>query len=139
MAVDPGGTTGWCLWDDEAPAPLAAEDQPYDFLRKAHLLLQRDDADRSTVVCERFVITAATAKKSQQPDALHQIGALGYLARYEAGLDVHFQNPADVMRLATDERLRKLGWYVPGKGHANDALRHLAVWCAKSGRIELPL
>ena len=35
------------------------------------------------------------------------------------------------MTFATDDKLRRLGWYKPGKGHANDAARHLLLWFAK--------
>jgi hypothetical protein len=41
------------------------------------------------------------------------------------------------MRLFPDSKLKSLGWYVPGKGHANDSLRHLARACAKRKLIRV--
>lgn len=138
LAVDPGGTTGWSLLTEPGGKPHSAQDKPYDFERKAHLLLNQDDASDALIVVERFTITAATAKKSQQPDALKQIGALEYLARCYAGLDLNYQSPAEVMRLVTDTRLRALGWYIPGKEHSNDSLRHMVAFLAKRGEIRIP-
>lgn len=138
LAVDPGGTTGWSLFRNSAEKPESFQDTPYDFQCKAHDLLMQDDARDALLVVERFTITAATAKKSQQPEALYQIGTLKYLAERLAGLSLNFQSPAEVMRLVTDQRLKSLGWYVPGREHSNDSLRHLVTFLAKRGEIRIP-
>ncbi len=138
LAIDPGGTTGWAHIKNGDEKPQAFQDKPYDFLLKVHGLLSKTDARDAIIVCERFTITAATAKKSQQPEALEQIGAVRYLARYYADLDLHMQGPVEVMRLVDNRRLKALGWYVPGRDHSNDALRHLATYLAKRNELRLP-
>lgn len=75
------------------------------------------------VVCESYIITGATAAKSQQLDALYIIGALERQCR-KLGHPFHLQPPS-AKAFAPDDKLKALGWYTPGKGHSNDAARHL--------------
>jgi len=138
MAVDPGGTTGWCLLRAGETIPETFQHTPYEFEKKAHEIFQRPDARNAILIVERFTITAATAKKSQQPEALEIIGTLKYLAKFYAKLTPNFQSPADVMRLVTDQRLKALGWYRPGIPHGMDSLRHLAAALARRGELRLP-
>jgi hypothetical protein len=137
--VDPGGTTGYATYAaGEIVEELTGQLPPQPYLELAHDLF-RSRPTGGRLVVERFMITVATAKKSFQPDALEQIGALRYLARVECELELEMQTPAEVMRLVTDARLRELGWYRPGRVHCNDALRHLAVALLKSRELVLPL
>lgn len=138
MAVDPGGTTGFATWrHGEIWGDFTGQAPPQEFLELAHqLMVQHCFGGR--LVVERFVITVATAKKSPQPEALEQIGALRYLARIECGMELEMQTPAEAMGLVPDKRLRALGWYRPGQVHANDALRHLGLALAKTREITLP-
>ena len=43
----------------------------------------------------------------------------------------HEQRPAEAKKFATDDKLKALGWYKGGFGHADDAARHLLVFLAK--------
>lgn len=89
------------------------------------------------LVIERFTLNAGSMRKSREGmhHAIETIGVLRFLAMQEGWPDPEFQLPADVMRIVDNEALRSLGWYARSQGHANDALRHLAVWALKSGRI----
>jgi hypothetical protein len=136
LAVDPGKVTGWAMWgttDDEVPR---ADQLPMTlFLSTAEALMDRGSFD--TVVVEDYLITAATLRKTRGELnwSLEQLGVLRWLARkYE--LRFVTQRPADAKRFATDEKLRRLGWYrsTPG-GHANDALRHLLLYLANADRL----
>jgi hypothetical protein len=71
-----------------------------------------------------------------QPEALHCIGAVEYLA-HKTGMKVAKQSPAQGKTFATNAKLKKVGWYhaTPG-GHANDALRHLLRYTVKRGLVE---
>lgn len=140
LAVDPGETTGWAVYDLDAGA-LIPSDRP----RQApylEFLLRTDEFSahfprRATVVVERFTVTTQTAKHSAQPHALRVTGALEYLAHRDGqDFDATSQPPAAAMKLADNDVLRGLGWYRRGEEHANDALRHVVLWLAREGRIQ---
>ena len=142
IAVDPGGTTGMALGrhhEDEFKVVDARQFAPFDFCCWAEVWLSTETGpvdEDIRVACERFTITERTLKVSRQYDALEQIGVLRFLCqRY--GRTFEFQQPADVMRLFPDRWLKERGWYVPGQGHANDALRHLAYRAARLGLIRI--
>lgn len=87
------------------------------------------------VVCENFFITSQTAKKTPAPWSLKLIGVAEYLCqKYDRKFTL--QAPADAKRLATDTRLKALGWYSGGEGHQDDSARHLLVYCLKNGIID---
>ena len=85
------------------------------------------------VVCESFTVNAGTAKKdpSAYPDVFSLIGTIRYLA-WANGAEFHFQTPAEAKSFATNDKLRRLGWYKGGAGHADDASRHLLTFLAKN-------
>jgi hypothetical protein len=140
LAVDPGLTTGWATID----APNHPEFQSgmiqgryafYDWLYGqfsswTHASLQEQSIQPLTLVVEKFTITEATAKKSPQPDPLYIIGHLDAIAHRDA-LEMVFQLPSQAMSFATNDKLKAVGWYKPGKGHDNDAARHLMLYAVK--------
>lgn len=134
IAVDPGGTTGYCSWSDEdegEPEFSAGQEAS----RNGFIdMVQRRAMWTDVIVCEDFRITMQTAKKSAQPDALKIIGALDYLA-WKYGAKFVLQTPADAKRFGTDVRLRKAGFWTPGRRHANDAARHLFLHLCKTGLL----
>jgi len=134
LAVDPGGTCGYAyLLNDDTV--FASQLPPLEFLTCAHSWLS--DFPEMECVVERYTITQRTIKLSRQSDALEVTGALRYLAHAYGGREIVLQQPADVMRLFTNDRLKELGWYVPGKEHACDALRHLGYRMTRSGQLAL--
>lgn len=87
-------------------------------------------------MCERFIINARTAKLTQSPWSLEQIGALRFMCKK---FDIEFvlQNAADAKRFATDKRLNDFGWpKPPGAGHARDAQRHLLIFLVNKRLID---
>lgn len=144
LAVDPGGTCGFAytycdeIDDSTTCLPFAEQLPPQEFLVWAHSSV----GDLTVVpdlelVVEKFTITQRTLTNSPQHDAIEVIGALRYLMRAYREAELVMQQPAEVMRLFSDTRLKELGWYRPGKVHANDALRHLGYRLAKRGLLEL--
>lgn len=129
LAVDPGKKTGWASFDTTTMVLSGATEAPAnEFLdkivpwidRSAGLVLAR-------IIVERFVITTETAKKGVGDEhwSIEQMGVLRHHARW-AGLEFDgTQTLSNAGKFAPNERLRAVGWYVPGRGHANDALRHL--------------
>lgn len=133
LAVDPGGTTGWAFRRPQ-DGVISGQDDFNSFVYDADRLV-RNQVD--VVVCERYVITAETLRKSRQTTALEVIGFLRG-ACYINGAEFVLQSPGDAKRFATDERLKSAGWYVPGQPHANDAARHLLLYLVKNGQMEVP-
>ena len=85
------------------------------------------------VICESFTVNAGTAKKdpSAYPDVFSLIGTIRYLA-WANGAEFHFQTPAEAKSFATNDKLKRLGWYKGAPGHADDASRHLLTFLAKN-------
>ena len=130
-ACDPGGTTGWAFFNPARPESFESwQSDGEGWLRELTNVdgcIGRD----SIIVCERFTIRQNTHKLSA--DAFEQttdtIGALRYIAAAE-GCPFIRQTPAQAKAFATDDKLRKLGWYTPGLPHGNDAARHLLTYLA---------
>ena len=88
------------------------------------------------VVCERFVITVQTAKKSPQGWSLEIIGSLKQTMRDfgRSEEEIFFQKPSDAMNLFPNPALKKLGyWHKGGAGHALDSLRHGLTYLSGNG------
>jgi len=137
LAVDPGGTTGLALYDERPsyhptdPGLLPAEFyswQEDDYEGVARRILSNAKPGRlDALVCEGFHIRGNTHKLDA--GAFNQTTDLIGACRYAAFLaDIPFirQTPAQAKGFATDDKLRKLGWWSTGSaGHDNDAARHL--------------
>lgn len=126
LAVDPGGTSGIALWSGGDTPPPVEERNPYETIEIVERWLQRVE-ENGVVVVERFTIGPQTLKNSRQYDAIEIIGALRYLS-LKHGAEFVLQAPADAKRLMTNDVLRRLGWYVTGRDHGRDALRHLGLY-----------
>lgn len=134
IAVDPGLTTGWAALYPDGEFRSGETKGPYEFLRTVYRLL-KDQAFDWTLVVERYTITPETIKKSRQTDALEIIGALKFFAKhYNTGWAM--QTPAEAKSFATDAKLRRMGWYQQGLGHANDASRHLLCYAVRNKLID---
>lgn len=132
IAVDPGKMTGWASFTLGEFHSGQTESAPY--LMWFDETLQR--GIRPIIVCEDFIYTAATAKKTRQTWSTESIGVLRFLsAKY--GLTFTLQAPVDAKKFATNDKLKSMDWYTPTKGgHANDAARHLLLYCVKNNLID---
>lgn len=123
LSLDPGGTTGYALfdYDDDSDAVVTESGQISDGLKgfmKWYGAFTFDAFD--FVVCESFTLRTGV----KFPD-LSPVYIIGALEAYEdaLGKKVIYQPPTS-KPLCDDYTLKKLGIYTPGQGHANDALRH---------------
>lgn len=143
LAVDPGKATGIAIisWESEDQDPrveYSTEVQPEDFADeiKQGLLYNQNELEQFYVACESFTINAQTAKNSQAPWSLENIGVLKHLCR-EAGYPVEniaFQAPVNAKNMFPNPALKTLGtWHRGGEGHANDAIRHGLLRLVKAG------
>lgn len=135
IAVDPGLTTGWAILDPDGGFRSGEVKGPYHFLVRIYEMVRSQAFDYDLVV-ERYTITPETAKKSRQSDPLEIIGALKFMAAYyKAGFSM--QGPAEAKAFSTDSKLKRMGWFTPGMGHANDAARHLLCYSVNKGYVPL--
>lgn len=137
MTIDPGPSTGLATWSPRTdPMPFSTtlpRIEAEDFIAER---IKPDGTGATLVIIESFIISMATAKKSRAgSESIEMIGMTRYLCRI-AGIPLIESRPADVMRFATDDKLRRIGWYVTGPDHARDALRHLLTFAAETSIID---
>lgn len=146
ITIDPGVTTGYgsgaVFAHGEIECEFGQNSDQLDFCAwlDAELREERETEGQTApivVVCEEFRITQATLRKSRQTASLELIGVARWLAdKWDAQFVL--QAPADAKRLGTDARLKALGWWTPGKDHANDAARHMLLYAVRN-RLVNPL
>lgn len=87
--------------------------------------------DRLTIGWELYLTTVGGGKSGSPRWAHEAIGAIEQTARQlQRRWDVELATPvpAASRSIITDTILKRLGWYRPGKPHANDAARHLGAY-----------
>ena len=122
LCLDPGGTTGVALIEyNEETAPEVIFTKQIGNGLQGFLNWHWDeleDIDFDTIVCESFTLREGVYGVDLSP--VYVIGAL------EALYPVHdkiYQAPS-TKPLCSNERLKDMGLYEPGRDHAMDALRH---------------
>ncbi len=140
LSVDPGKMTGvalfgWSGEPEDSPEVLYSgevDEEEFAGVIKS-LLARKEEFEEFKVVAEQFTINLQTAKKSQAPFSLEQIGVLKYLCRESKIHEVFFQSPVDAKNMFPNPKLKKLEiWHKGGEGHALDALRHGLLLLVKS-------
>lgn len=129
LAVDPGKATGIALfsWDvGQQPTLLASWETQIDTYAQV-IRWALATYPNLEVVCEKFTITAQTAKNSQAPFSLEHIGIYRQCL-IDVGRDpysIKMQTPTDAKNMFPNPKLKKLGfWHKGGEGHALDGIRH---------------
>lgn len=136
LALDPGLRTGWALWHDEQfTCGISDPEDSWDVMDRLSTLL--GEVEGSTVICEKFTITAATGKKSTigMNWPLELTGVARMLA---ARHDLAFvqQTPAQMKTYATRAKLEAYGFWRPGReDHHMDAAGHLLLFLRKNNLI----
>jgi hypothetical protein len=132
LSLDPGVTTGWALWS--CGSLLGAGE--YDEVATGNLI-DHFTKTGGVVVCEAYIITAETLRRSRQTASLELIGVAKHFARTRDCTFV-MQTASSAKKFCTDDRLRAAGWKQRGLGHADDALRHLCTYLVKNKLMEVP-
>lgn len=131
ITVDPGVTTGFGRAVlDQGQFTDVWFDQDTDEGRFLGIVWDelRENGQDTVIVCEAYIITAETLRKTRQTASLELIGALRWMAGFH-GAHFELQQPAQAKKLATDARLKAIGWWnKTTRDHANDAARHLFLW-----------
>ena len=128
LSIDPGLTTGVAWFDDDfgfESREIAGRYDLYDFVAPLVAL-----CPKLTVIIERWDVRKDTFGKSAQEDARYIIGYIDGICQ-ATGVPYVEQRPAEAKSFASNAKLKKLGWFQGGEGHADDASRHLLVYLAK--------
>lgn len=135
LALDPGGMSGLALVKRDGPEVVRTGEEDYvGTIRFIQQVLIEYGPDQVDLVCEEFLITVETAKKTQQTDALELKGAMKTLALLYGGGPVVMQRPGDSMKTFNNKQLRAVNlWHVGGAGHAKEALRHVLLYLVRTG------
>jgi hypothetical protein len=120
LAVDPGETTGWCVF--EYGRLTQAGQCPGD---PVHLdgLITRLNPD--IIVCEEYRIYGWKAKRHAWSDVptLRLIGGIQMICT-QRNIPMVLQGAQQAKGFSKDDKLRAWGLYQVGKRHANDSIRH---------------
>jgi hypothetical protein len=122
LSLDPGGTTGYAIIE-------VSEDTELEVLKMGQIKNSLkgfldfhwdvlDDWKIDKIVCESFNLREGIY--GADLSAVYIIGALEAL--YPT-IEINYQEPA-LKPLCDNDRLKRLGLYIPGKEHAMDAVRH---------------
>lgn len=135
LAVDPGHVTGFWWIDPENDVIDGGQ------LEHEQALFWMDALFESrrgiTVVCENFQVTQRTVMQhSNRQWSLEQIGVLRWWLLKERYDSLVMQSPSSAKSFATNEKLKRIGWYKKGKEHCRDAARHALVYATKNGIID---
>lgn len=133
--LDPGKTTGFVTYDRELdvfiPWELNFKDTCTKLMTAPAVALEGG----LLLAIEAFIITPQTAKNTQAPWSLELIGVARMVSEVYLQRPLIIQQVASAKRFSTDTRLKRMGWYSRGKGHANDASRHLLLLMATRGML----
>lgn len=127
-AFDPGQTTGWChlsVFENEVGVFNCGEADHFQignmlYDNPALKAAVKNTSVDTIFVAERFTMTS---KVSPAPWSLETIGLIRYFASFYQ-IPFYLQTPSQAKTLVSNDILKKLGLYNPGKGHAMDATRH---------------
>lgn len=131
VGIDPGKTTGFAFY---SPDSTECGCQQSDYTHDAFLqVLNYFHPD--FIVCESFV---HTHRDAVDYTPVEYIGLVKWFVE-RRGIELIMQTPGYGKGYFTNEKLKKLGLYLAGKGHAMDAYRHLLQFRMQSGLFDLRL
>ena len=137
VSIDPGKITGYVYIDTEKNDSLRSMEISNWFEVGSILEKDLDTDSEARVVMERFIINAGTHKKGVQDEPRDIIGLTKYITLKYTGTPVKLQTASEAKTFSTNEKLKKIGfWHTGGKGHANDAFRHLLVYMVNNRLID---
>jgi len=147
IALDPGGTTGWAMWQDTtimAGADLGwpwnhftcGQIGPEEHHDDLYILLETQQTHPFTVVCETFEFRQSdNHREGTNLMSREYIGVAKLFVRQRSFVkdgvaQVRYvpQSPSQGKGFVSDEKLKVMGLWVPGQKHARDALRHLVYY-----------
>lgn len=140
FAIDPGEKTGVAIWDDEAKTLVTHEVVTIDDEGIDELVKLIDTWGPKLLIVEDFVLRPSgiqsTARSGLSPVRITSL-LMGFLRGRALNNEdaycpaIELQMPAQAKGFATNERLKRWGWWVKGSAHKRDAVRHLLLYASK--------
>lgn len=132
VGIDPGDTTGVFIFYPDNKNKLHRvihhELDQIQFMQMLYAWNGAFNSKRINFIVEDFIITAQTGKKTRQPYSLENIGMMKYMTEMHPSWSLHLQTPSE-RKFSTDTKLKAIDWWSDkGKGHSNDAARHVLKW-----------
>lgn len=136
IGLDPGESTGLLglrVDRDHVDVFLRYQGVPPDALHQLEKVVRDVNVwnEPTLIAAERFTTTDRTGKRSSQPTPQRVLGAAEQLTYAYTNVEFILQQPADAKKLASNDRLRELGFYTradlvgrPDANDVNDAARH---------------
>ena len=133
LALDPGKTTGMSIWgyDTETPLTLIGSGQIEGGVEGFLEYLYPTDGKFmiwDVIVSESFVLDGRTPNPDVTP--LHIEGILESHA-HRTNCQLRFQRN-NFKKHVDNDKLKEFGFYVKGKPHAMDSMRHALAWAKTS-------
>ena len=122
IGLDPGGTTGYCLYDPFTREVTVQKLGPHEHHSRlwTSLIVHRPQK----IICERF--DHRPNQKAANLISREYIGIAKLYVATHSGVELVMQTQLKGHKgLWTDAKLKSLGLYNPGKGDDNDALRQV--------------
>lgn len=121
--ADPGLLSGlaWVDLDDGTFSSWQYDNRQLD--KQLNSMADRF-GDRMSVGYERFIVTSGGPRTSSPEHAQRAIQVIEDFA-HKRCIPLLPPQPSSARKLGQVVYLRRLGWYKPGKAHANDAAQHL--------------
>lgn len=130
LAIDPGGTTGYCKGSFDGETLLLQPGQErftagslFNFILSE---IPAYDEGKFYLIYERFDYRNK-ARPGLDLTAPKLIGVMDLIVE-EEGLLCYPQMPAEAKGYWTDDQLKRFNVYVKGLIHGRDAMRHLLQW-----------
>lgn len=127
--IDPGLLSGAAWYDLENDVFNSWQYDNRD-LRKKLDQLADEVGHRMAIGYEKFIHTSGGPRTSSPEHAHRAIQVVEDFAR-ERNVPLLKSQPSSARMLGQVVYLRRLGWYRPGKGHANDAAQHVLAECLR--------
>ena len=130
LSLDPGGTTGWAVWNGEylVPGPKgfnSGQIGPHEHHLDLYNFLCFEQTHDFVVVCESFEYRNEQRVNVELISREYIGVAKLFTAERQRGKKLILQTAGKVKPFWSDDKLRKLGLWSVGRKHANDAMRHL--------------
>lgn len=136
LSLDPGHTTGWCLYEDGKltasghAATLAEGWTCIDSLFR--------DIQPTMVVYENYRVYAHKLERHSNSEVytVRLIGVIEYLSEIVHQVPHYNQMAQQAKGFMTDDKLKRWGMYQVGFKHARDAIRHGAYFLLFDKRLD---
>lgn len=122
LCLDPGHTTGWCLFED---GKLTASGQADTISSWYEIDKLFEDVKPTMVIYENYRVYAHKLERHSNSEVftLRLIGVIEYICWLDR--TPYFNQMAHQAKgFVTDEKLKKWDYYQKGAKHARDAIRH---------------